>query len=295
MANQLAVQHVLSRSGWSDREVQLLRGKLGVAARTGDTLRTVFEQVADETGRKANSVRNYYYTAIRRDLAKKDGEGLVRRPESHFTPFSNEEITNLIRMVLTAQAQGVSVRACTMKMGGGDRAKMLRYQNKYRSLIKNHRELVNKVVSEMEGQSVPCFNPYTRRVKSGSADIENFMPVRRGRRSKWDDELSRLSREAVDELKKVTDLEIPALMRGIAAMARLAAEGEAARKRNESLTQELEHALRQSEYYKNKLKQFADSVRDYLATRDVSRIRGLDETLCELESSEPARSPVVMQ
>ena len=59
MASQLAVQRVLSRSGWSDKEVTLLKGKLGIAAKTGDTLRTVFEQVAEETGRKANSVRNY--------------------------------------------------------------------------------------------------------------------------------------------------------------------------------------------------------------------------------------------
>jgi hypothetical protein len=151
------------------------------------------------------------------------------------------------------------------------------------------------MVKEMEEQSIPCFNPYTRRVKSGAVDVENYMPVRRGRRPKWDDELGRLSREAVDELKKVTDLEIPALMRGIAALARLAAEGEAVKKRNESLAQELEQALRQSEYYKNKLKQFADSVRNYLSTLDASRIRGLDETLRELENLEPARSPAVVQ
>lgn len=282
MASQLAVQRVLSRSGWSDKEISLLKGKLYIAAKTGDTLRTVFEQVAEETGRKANSVRNYYYTAVRRELAQKGGEGLVRRPESHFVPFTPEEIDDLLKAVLTAQAQGISVRACTMRMGNGDRARMLRYQNKYRSLVRNHRELVEKTIRELEGQSIPCFNPYTRRVKTGADTHGSYIPARRGRKPKWDEELSRLSREAVDELKKVTDVEIPALMRGIMALARLASEAETERRRSESLKDELEQANRQAEYYKKRLEQLSRDIQDYLATRDASRISDITETIRQI-------------
>ena len=71
-------------------------------------------------------------------------------------PFTEEEIHYLLRTVLSAQANGISVRCCTMSMGGGDNRAMLRYQNKYRALLKNRPALVRQVAEELkaEGRSI---------------------------------------------------------------------------------------------------------------------------------------------
>ena len=58
---------------------------------------------------------------------------------------SEEEMRALLRTVLAEQAKGISVRACTLNMGKGDTKTMLRYQNKYRSLIRTNPEFVQKV------------------------------------------------------------------------------------------------------------------------------------------------------
>ena len=77
-----------------------------------------------------------------------------------FVPFSEEEMRALLRTVLAEQAKGISVRACTLNMGKGDTKTMLRYQNKYRSLIRTNPEFVQKVRAELEAEGIPAFDPY---------------------------------------------------------------------------------------------------------------------------------------
>lgn len=40
-----------------------------------------------------------------------------------FETFSKEEVERLVEQVLTAKAQGVSVRACVQQLAGGDRTR----------------------------------------------------------------------------------------------------------------------------------------------------------------------------
>ena len=98
-------------------------------------------------GRKPNSVRNYYYARIKeKDLST------TALHAGAFVPFTEEEIHSLLRTVLSAQANGISVRCCTMSMGGGDNRAMLRYQNKYRALLKNRPALVRQVAEELKAR-----------------------------------------------------------------------------------------------------------------------------------------------
>jgi hypothetical protein len=114
-------------------------------------LRSVFEQVASSLGRKPNSIRNYYYAQLR----QRPETGLNRA--APFQTFTEEEVRELLRTVLIARGQGISVRACVMRMAGGDRGLMLRYQNKYRSILKNRPHLLADVAEDLrqEGISVP--------------------------------------------------------------------------------------------------------------------------------------------
>ena len=123
-----------ARLGWSAEEDALLFEAVGSAREGGASLKAVFDSVAARTGRRPNSIRNYYYARV-----KQEGNSRAILPHNPaFVPFSDEEIHKLLVTVLTAQAKGMSVRACTLQMGNGDNRAMLRYQNKYRSLLKSN-------------------------------------------------------------------------------------------------------------------------------------------------------------
>ncbi|MDD6044268.1 MAG: hypothetical protein PUC76_01245 [Clostridia bacterium] len=145
------------RAGWKQEEEELLFKEIESSESSGRPLKKVFEAVAEKTGRKPNSIRNFYYARIKeKDLST------TALHAGAFVPFSEEEIHSLLRTVLSAQANGISVRSCTMSMGGGDNKTMLRYQNKYRALLKNRPKLVEQVAAELKEEGVD-FDPYMRK------------------------------------------------------------------------------------------------------------------------------------
>ena len=152
-------------TGWKNAEEELLWQEVEKARSEGRSLKSVFEAVARSTGRKPNSIRNHYYVRVREN------------PESGhcpaFVPFEEGEVRKLLTTVLTEQAKGVSVRACTLKMGGGDTRAMLRFQNKYRATVKNKPELVAEIVQELRNMGVPCVDPYEKRAQKQQAAVEH--------------------------------------------------------------------------------------------------------------------------
>ncbi len=144
-----------ARPGWSEAEEKLLFERAQSARERGLPLKSVFDDVARDTGRKPNSIRNYYYARVK--------EGACEGAAFHsaaFVPFTQEEVFSLMRAVLAAQAQGMSVRACTLNMGGGDTRRMLRYQNKYRAVVKSDPMLVREVIRSLEAEGIAAFDPY---------------------------------------------------------------------------------------------------------------------------------------
>lgn len=146
-----------NRAGWQNEEESLLFHAVKVAREQGRSLKSVFDYVAQQTGRKPNSIRNYYYAKAR--------ENPEHEHSPAFVPFSQDEMWDLLTAVLGAQAKGQSVRACTLKMGNGDTKAMLRYQNKYRALIKNNPVFVKEVVRYMRENDMPTIDPYERMAK----------------------------------------------------------------------------------------------------------------------------------
>ena len=129
--------------GWQPREIDALKARITQAERSGDSLRSVFDQLALELGRKPNSIRNFYYAQLR----AQDESGMGRALP--FETFAPGEVENLLRSVLTSRAQGMSVRACVRRLSGGDKTLMLRYQNKYRSVVRTRPELVKAIMEDL--------------------------------------------------------------------------------------------------------------------------------------------------
>ena len=147
-----AISKTGRRTGWSERENQLLWETADEAQQQGLPLKAVFEQIAQATGRRPNSIRNYYYAQVRN---REDGHPHAAR----FVPFTQEEVDWLMEQVLTARAAGQIVRSCLQKLSGGDHSLMLRYQNKYRAVIKSRPDYVRALVEKLNGEGVMCDAP----------------------------------------------------------------------------------------------------------------------------------------
>ncbi len=197
---------ILSKSGWEASETELLFAEVENARREGKPLKMVFDKVAKATGRKPNSIRNYYYNKIKN---MPDDETLDR--QTAFTPFKKEQIWDLMVTVLGAQARGISVRACTLALGNGDKKEMLRYQNKYRSVIKNNPVLVKQVMDYMKEKNISCFDPYAIGAIDGRRGHSGRKPDRERIKMDMIDVVSGL----VEDMRSLEDLDIMALFKGM--------------------------------------------------------------------------------
>ena len=148
-----SVAHV-GRAGWREQEISQLKKAVQLAGGKGEPLRSVFDSIGQALGRKPNSVRNFYYASLKRE---DESDASTAAP---FETFTQEEVRSLIRKVLTARTKGVSVRACVQALAKGDRKLMLRYQNKYRSVLKSRPNLVREIIEEMAAEGEQVFDPY---------------------------------------------------------------------------------------------------------------------------------------
>jgi len=185
----------IARTGWRSDEENLLWKEVKTARSEGRPLKSVFDSVAEKTGRKPNSIRNFYYAKVREDPQHEHSPA--------FVPFTQDEIWDLLVTVLSAQARGQSVRACTLEMGRGDTRAMLRYQNKYRALIKNNPVLVSEVVRYMRENEMPSVDPY-----------EKGLAKKKSKKQRDDADglkglavLMRISGELEDALRRISELE----------------------------------------------------------------------------------------
>lgn len=151
------------RGGWQQEENDLLFGAVKEAAAEGKPLRDVFTKVGQQLGRKPNSIRNYYYARVKEEPA-------LAPSKATFRAFDQEELHALLRDVLMAKGRGESVRACVIRRANGDRSAMLRYQNKYRSVLKNKPDLLNEVAQELRQEGLPCPKDVTLCRRYGSSE-----------------------------------------------------------------------------------------------------------------------------
>lgn len=174
-------------SGWNNTEDELLLDAVHRAKEEHHALQQAFESVASRTNRRPNSVRNRYYAVLRNAI----------HPTPQFELFSEAETDQLLRDVLLAKAKGESVRACTMRLANGDTRRMLRYQNKYRAILKNCPERIETIRQALAGEGISTPDPYGRKNPAKvSSDSVHAIAIRRLLDALYDD-LVALSREEV--------------------------------------------------------------------------------------------------
>lgn len=181
------------RSGWSEAENQLLWETAEEAQQQGLPLKVVFDKIAEQTGRRPNSIRNYYYAQVRE-------HGDTAQHPARFVPFTQQEVDWLMEQVLIARASGQSVRACLQKLSGGDHSLMLRYQNKYRAVIKSRPEYVRELVDRLNEQGVVC-DPPTVSHRTRASVGQSCMRLEEEARRSGDAELARACSTIADYLR----------------------------------------------------------------------------------------------
>ena len=120
-------------------------------ARDTDNRSAVFKEFAKLTGKRPNSIRNFYYSYLNNHPeagTKKD-----------FARFRKDDTMELLRNVVLNSSQGIAVRATCLAMAGGDRTKHLRLQNKYRSVLRKEPHLIHQIVLQLESQGYIVVNP----------------------------------------------------------------------------------------------------------------------------------------
>ncbi len=259
------------RTGWKDDEKLLLWDEVKKAQKIGAPLKRVFETVAKETGRKPNSVRNYYYMKV-----KETGE--IEQKPSTFTPFDRDEIFMLLRELLASGARGESVRGASLKLAGGDKTLMLRYQNKFRSLVKNARPLVEKVMAEMDRNNEKYLSPYET-AKPGAAG---------GKESKY-------IPESVIKALMAADIDVKSFFKGLAKVAGMAvtqtrleeearlaaAQAESVRRENAALSARLKKEMERSSKAASLVEQLIGMKAKVIESKEIESVSGLGEWLKE--------------
>ncbi|MBE5742641.1 MAG: hypothetical protein E7360_04930 [Clostridiales bacterium] len=137
------------------------------AKEKGESLGKVFERTAKKHGMAKGSVRNVYYSALKK--AEVDGEykklmlGEKNLSANKIVEFDKEESRALLKTILTGVTFGKSVRRVIAE-NTSDEKTALRYQNKYRNLLKYDKKTVESIREEIKEDYGRCYNPYEGKI-----------------------------------------------------------------------------------------------------------------------------------
>lgn len=142
-------------SKWKDEEVKNLFKEVEKIKRENKSLLVAFKNYAKKSNRKPNSVRNYYYqevSSLRDDSSrvKKLGINIVEHEICQAEKFSNKEAEDLVLEILRLKCMGLSVRKACLKLANNSINEMVRYQNKFRTTIKNNKKLYDNCMQRLK-------------------------------------------------------------------------------------------------------------------------------------------------
>ena len=149
-----------------ENELKRLFSEAEKAKKSGTSLGKVFETIASETGRAKGSVRNAYYSTLKKsqsdEILKRNVLGNKTLSVIPIICFNDNETDKIIREILSGATLGKSVRRMTREMAKDER-EALRFQNKYRNALRCDRTRVERIRSELKNEVGRCYDPYEKK------------------------------------------------------------------------------------------------------------------------------------
>lgn len=126
----------------------------------------LFENWATKSSRQPFSVRNYFYKLCKflkqnKDFCAKLGLSSQNLNTLFSKHFNKDDEVWLLTQILPTKNQK-SVRSACLNLACGDAFKMVRYQNKFRNLVKRKKDLVQNVMEKLVKQKIAIRNPYEK-------------------------------------------------------------------------------------------------------------------------------------
>ena len=142
-------------NGYGIQEAKALIDFVSEGKKRGESLSRLFGEYGKRCGRAAGSVRNYYYQFLKSEdaRAKEILRGKRLRAEK-IRAFTDAERDEMLKKILSERSKGYSVRRSIANICAGNEKLMLRYQNKYRNLIKKQPALIEETAKEMGLETV---------------------------------------------------------------------------------------------------------------------------------------------
>lgn len=139
-------------NGYTKEEAEALIDFIAEGKKKNKTLSYLFESYGKKFGRAKGSVRNYYYQLLKLKQKNKQVYDLLQNTDLYaekVREFSDEETFEMLKGILKQKSDGISVRKAIQKLANGDDKLMLRYQNKYRNIIKKQPILAQEALEEL--------------------------------------------------------------------------------------------------------------------------------------------------
>lgn len=189
--------------GFSEKETKELILMASDATEKNEGLTSAFKKFASVSGRAQGSVRNHYYKTLKE--SENDGElmkklGITDRLKpALIEEFTKDEEITLLSEIFKRVTLGDSVRGAILKMSNGNEKLSLRYQNKYRNLLKSNSPCIDEAIARVKEQTGVCIDV---RQKVQNKDTEYQKLEREINRML--DRLLRSVREENERLKRKT-------------------------------------------------------------------------------------------
>ena len=121
--------------------------------RREENLSLLFKEFAKKYNRSSGTIRNLYYAISKRAESDEEfrtkylgGEKFTTGKVERFTKESEREI---LKKIMAERLTSRSTRSAVLRLADGDGKIALRYQNKYRSALKNNRAQVEEIAKEI--------------------------------------------------------------------------------------------------------------------------------------------------
>jgi hypothetical protein len=142
-------------------------------------LTTVFKNFAIKVNKSWGTIRNLYYTITKKASVDKDFKNKyltgVDFCVNKVDKFTSTEEKELVKSIVLERLKTRSTRKAVYNLSGGDDKVALRYQNKFRSAIKNNPTLVSDTIKELD---LTEKTPFFQLQKSSDVTLANIDKVK---------------------------------------------------------------------------------------------------------------------